>query len=144
MQFNFDGKVISYDFRLNKEATGHEVRDFLVDAQNLFGTVNELSDMYAYRYELSKLTEEEIEETLKDEVSKTPFVTKGRKIVVDRNKKVTTFSGSSLTLNQAKKETVDNKYLYQRFKSILDELKSAINVSTRILYWDSVDMKNSD
>lgn len=142
MKFIFENGRIDYNFKIDKNSTGAEIRNFLVDAQNLFGTVNELMDNFSYRYDASKLLEEEIEEILKEEASNKPF--KSRKLFIDRNKKVSTFSGIVASLNEAKKETLDNRFMYNRFKSIMDELKSAINVATRILYWDSVDMKNQD
>ena len=85
--------------------TGVEIRNHLIELQNIFGNVNQLADGAQYQVDLIKVRLDEVEDLVDEELQKKYPVRKTRNKKVGRNKiEVITSDGEVLTLLDVKKE----------------------------------------
>lgn len=142
-----EGKVIGYDLTLEPAAVGAEVRNHLVDLQNIYGLFSAYLDEAAYNLALAKLLVEEVDtlatEIIEDSLSKMPIQRKSPKKYNKLNMRVQTKNGNEVTLLEAKRSVVDLKKIYDQADSKLKELDRAINTSRSLLAWDRMEYGNS-
>ena len=142
-----EGRTIGYDLKLSPEAFGAEVREHLVQLQNIYGLFSAELDDVAYELNVIKLDLEEAEalvnDYIEDYISKMPLQRKNIKKPNKLNIEVNLRDGRKTTVLKIKSDLIDIKKLHDNCDSKLKELDRAINTSRSLLAWDRMEYGNS-
>lgn len=141
MQFTFDmNGVVTYDFKVNTSASGSELRETLLELQNMNGSVNNAVDVLSYQMDRAKLIMELVDDQVKD-VSNGSL---SRKKTVSSmfNIEIGTSYGKYSPL-KAREEYIVAKAKYNAAKLALSALNNAIDTVRSALSWDRAEFLNA-
>lgn len=134
---------VELDFTLSPDKMGADVREHMINLQNVYGYVSSIADIASYKVESIKLKIEEIDAEVESELMhKYPMKQKSKFSKKEINETEIVIEGEVFTLKDLKRNLNLAKKNYNEAKSKLKELELAINTAKSALAWDREEFKN--